>query len=74
MSNQVENALTSSKRAVHFDQLGNYRAASYYYREAAKYLKNAVQSNLGSPSEIEQWENTSTKYLDRAKALENLSK
>lgn len=74
MSNEIENALVSSKKAVQFDQLGNYQAASYYYREAAKYLENAVRNNLGSAGEIEQWENTSLKYVDRANALDSLGK
>lgn len=74
MSNEVENALVSSKKAVHFDQLGNYQAASYYYREAAKYLENAVLNNLGSAVDVEQWKNTSLKYTDRANALDSLGK
>lgn len=72
MSNEVENALASSKKAVHFDQLGNYQAASYYYREAAKYLETAINSQLGSSTEVEQWDKTAVKYLQRAKALDDL--
>lgn len=72
MSNEVENALISSKKAVQFDQLGNYQAASYYYREASKYLEIAINSKLGSSTEVEQWDKTAVKYLQRAKALEDL--
>lgn len=71
MSKAVEDAVASSKRAVQFDQLGNYEAASYYYKEAAKYLESAVEYNSGS-AECEQWIIRALQYKQRAKALEDI--
>ncbi|KAL0268630.1 UNVERIFIED_CONTAM: hypothetical protein PYX00_010489 [Menopon gallinae] len=70
MPSEAENALTLSKKAVQFDQLGNVQAAIYYYREAAKYLQVQIINTPEDVSEHEQLNSAALSYLKRADALE----
>lgn len=69
----VDDAISSSTRAVQFDNSGQCDAAAYYYREAARFL--LLAANAGGDEEQTQssWKDRAKEYLDRAAALDQLS-
>ncbi|CAG2066380.1 unnamed protein product, partial [Timema podura] len=67
----VEDALTSSSRAVQFDKDGKQEVAAFYYREAAKFLDLAVKS-AGDGVNKESWQNKAEEYKERAKELDQM--
>lgn len=69
----VEDALTSSTRAVEFDRSGQLEVAAYYYREAARLLDIAYKF---APDDEDKpaWKMKAQEYVDRANALDEKSK
>jgi hypothetical protein len=68
----VEDALTSSTRAIQFDRDGQHEVAAFYYREAARFLKLAV-SGTADDGNKESWTKKAAEYEERAQALDQLS-
>ena len=69
VSSLVADAVTSSTRAVQFDQNGHLDAAVFNYRQAASLLQLAVHS-AEDPSKTEAWTSKAQEYLQRAEELE----
>lgn len=74
MPSDAESALTLSKKAVQFDQLGNVQAAIYYYREAAKYLEIQIFNTPEGVCDLEQLKSAALRYSNRADILEESRK
>jgi hypothetical protein len=68
----VEDALTSSTRAIQFDRDGQQEVAAFYYREAARFLELAV-SGTADVGNKESWTKKAAEYKERAEALDQLS-
>ena len=68
----VEDALTSSTRAIQFDLDGQHEIAVFYYREAAKFLELAI-SGTPDREKKESWTKKAAEYKERAEALHQLS-
>ncbi|XP_046678914.1 calpain-7-like [Homalodisca vitripennis] len=64
----VEEAVTSSTRAVEFDRAGQLEVASYYYREAARLLELAYKHGPEN-EEKPNWWRKAQEYKDRAEVL-----
>jgi hypothetical protein len=68
----VEDALTSSTRAIQFDRDGQHEVAAFYYREAARFLELGVSGTFDDGNR-ESWIRKATEYKERAEALDHLS-
>jgi hypothetical protein len=68
----LEDALTSSTRAIQFDRDGQHEVAVFYYREAAKFLELAVSGTTDGEKK-DSWTKKATEYKERAQALDELS-
>ncbi|GFG37190.1 hypothetical protein Cfor_09323 [Coptotermes formosanus] len=67
----LEDALTSSTRAIQFDRDGQHEVAVFYYREAAKFLELAVSGTTDGEKK-DSWTKKATEYKERAQALDEL--
>lgn len=65
----VEDAITSSTRAVEFDQAGQLEVASYYYREAARLLELAYK-HAPDTDDKPNWWRKAQEYKARAESLD----
>lgn len=68
----VEDALTSSTRAIQFDRDRQHEVAAFYYREAARFLELAI-SGTADDGNKESWTKKAAEYKERAQALDQLS-
>jgi len=68
----LEDALTSSTRAIQFDRDGQYEVALFYYREAAKFLELAIVGTVDESSK-DSLTKKAAEYKERAQALDELS-
>lgn len=69
----VEDAITSSTRAVEFDQAGQLEVASYYYREAARLLELAYK-HAPDNDDKPNWWRKAQEYKARAESLDQQRK
>ncbi|XP_023726800.1 calpain-7 isoform X2 [Cryptotermes secundus] len=67
----VEDALTSSTRAIQFDRDRQHEVAAFYYREAARFLELAI-SGTADDGNKESWTKKAAEYKERAQALDQL--
>lgn len=68
----IEDALTSSTRAVQFDKSGQYEIAAYYYREASRFLNIAAGCSTDAEQQ-ESWRSKAAEYICRAIQLDNIA-
>jgi len=68
----LEDAMTSSTRAIQFDRDGQYEVAVFYYHEAAKFLELAILATADG-SNKESLRKKAAEYKERAQALDELS-
>jgi len=68
----LDDAVTSSTRAIQFDRDGQYEVALFYYREAAKFLELAILGTADG-SNKESLTKKAAEYKERAQALDELS-
>ena len=69
----IEDALTSSTRAINFDREGRHEVAAFYYKEAAMFLELAV-SKSESDGNRDSWVKKAAEYRNRAEILEQAGK
>lgn len=65
----VEDALTSSNRAIQFDREGQHEVAVFYYKEAARFLELAASGSQETANN-DLWKTKATEYKNRADVLE----
>jgi hypothetical protein len=69
----VDDAISSSTRAVNFDNSGQFDVAAYYYREAARLLLLAASTGDRNQSQS-VWKDKAKDYLERADVIDKLRK